>query len=96
MLAANMRIANYMLVPLQNVNPTRRPMVLEVLLTGLNQMHGDANMDFIERNRAHVIVVIDIVLMYAKQDILLRGHRETEEAINKGNFSEILKFHVKV
>ena len=51
--------------------------------TVLNQIHGDANMDFIERNCAHVKVVIDIVLMCAEQDIPLRGHRETEEAINK-------------
>ena len=49
----------------------------------LNQMNGDANIDFIERNRAHVKVVIDIVLMCAKQDIPLRGHTETDEPINK-------------
>lgn len=63
--------------------------------TVLNQIHGDANMDFIERNRAHFKVVIDIVLMCAKQDIPLRGHRETKEAINKGNFLEILNFRSK-
>lgn len=58
----------------------------------LNQIHGDANMDFIERNRGHVKVVIDIVLMCATNDIPLRGHRETKEAINKGNFLEIFNF----
>lgn len=61
--------------------------------TVLNQMDQDAaNMDFIERNRAHVKVVLDIIMMCAQQDIPLRGHRETEEALNKGNFLTMFKF----
>lgn len=55
-------------------------------------MHGDAgNITFVERNRQHVKVVLDIVMMCAKQDIPLRGHRETEETLNRGNFLEIFK-----
>lgn len=56
-------------------------------------MHRDAgNIAFVDRNRQHVKVVLDIVMMCAKQDIPLRGHRETEEAMNRENFLEIFKF----
>ena len=64
--------------------------------TVLNQMHGDAyNVAFIEKNRKHVKVVIDIVMLCAKNDIPLRGHRETAESLNKGNFLELFKFITK-
>ncbi len=39
---------------------------------------------FVEQNREHIKVVLDVVLFCAKQDILLRGHRESEEALNRG------------
>lgn len=62
----------------------------------LNQMNRDA-MDylFIERNRDHLKVVLDIVLLCAKQDIPLRGHREDADALNRGNFLELFKFMCK-
>ena len=64
--------------------------------TVLNQMHGDAyNVAFIERNRKHVKVVIDIVMLCAKNDIPLRGHRETAESLNKGTFLELFKLITK-
>ncbi len=53
--------------------------------TVLNQMHGDS-ISFIERNRQHVKVVLDVVMQCAKMEIPLRGHRETQEALNKGNW----------
>lgn len=59
--------------------------------TVLNQLHGDAPA-FVERNREHVKVVLDIAMLCAKLEIPLRGHRETEDALNKGNFLELFKF----
>lgn len=44
-----------------------------------------------ERNRDHIEVVLDIVLFCAKQDIPLHGHRESEEALNRGNFWELFR-----
>uniref|UniRef100_A0A8C9YWK2 TTF-type domain-containing protein n=1 Tax=Sander lucioperca TaxID=283035 RepID=A0A8C9YWK2_SANLU len=62
----------------------------------LNQMNRDAmDFSFIERNRDHLKVVLDIVLFCAKQGIPLRGHRENEDALNKGNFIELFKFMCK-
>ena len=59
-------------------------------------MNRDAmDYSFTERNREHLKVVLDIVLFCAKQDIPLRGHRETEDAVNKGNFLELFKFMCK-
>lgn len=62
----------------------------------VHQMNPDArNHDFIERNRDHLKVILDIVLFCAKQDISLRGHRETDEDLNKGNFLELFEFMCK-
>lgn len=47
--------------------------------------------DLIERNRAHVKVIIDILLFCAKQGIALRGHKEDTESLNRGNFLELFK-----
>ncbi len=47
--------------------------------------------DSIERNRAHVKVVIDILLFCAKQGTALRGHKEDTESLNRGNFLELFK-----
>lgn len=35
---------------------------------------------------------LSIAMMCAKLEIPLRGHRETEDAFNKGNFLELCKF----
>ncbi len=45
-------------------------------------MRDKVNASFVERNREHIKVVLDVVLFCAKQDIPLRGHRESEEALN--------------
>lgn len=60
--------------------------------TVLDQLNRDkVHASFVERNRDHIKVVLDIVLFCAKQDILLHGHRESEEALNKGNFGELFR-----
>lgn len=57
----------------------------------INQLNNDASdKSFIERHRQHIMTVIDLVLFCAKQDISLRGHRENVDALNKGNFLELL------
>uniref|UniRef100_A0A3B4X175 TTF-type domain-containing protein n=1 Tax=Seriola lalandi dorsalis TaxID=1841481 RepID=A0A3B4X175_SERLL len=56
----------------------------------INQLNNDASQSFIERNRQHLMVVIDLVLFCAKQEIPLRGHRENPDTLNKGNFLELL------
>ena len=59
--------------------------------TVLNQLHGHAPA-FVERNWEHAKVVLDIAMMGAKLEIPLRGHRETNDTLNKGNFLELFKF----
>ncbi len=54
-------------------------------------MRDKVNASFVERNREHIKVVLDVVLFCAKQDISLRGHRESEEALNRGNFLELFR-----
>ena len=54
--------------------------------TVVNQLHGDAPA-FVHRNRQHVKTVLDIALLCARMEIPLRGHRETEESLNKGRLS---------
>lgn len=55
----------------------------------INQLNNDASdKSLIDRHRQHIMMVIDLVLFCAKQEIPLRGHREN--ALNKGNFLELL------
>ena len=62
----------------------------------VDQMNQEAHdHDFIERNRKHLKVVLDIALFCAKQDISLRGHRETKEDLNNGNFLELFELMCK-
>lgn len=62
--------------------------------TVLNQLHSDTP-SFVERKREHIKVVLDIAMLCAKLEIPLRGHRETEDALNRGNFLELFKFMSK-
>lgn len=52
---------------------------MEIFLSRSTEAHAAS---FIERSRALINVVIDIVLLCAKQYILLRGHHENQEALN--------------
>lgn len=57
----------------------------------INQLNNDASdKSLIDRHRQHIMMVIDLVLFCAKQEIPLRGHRENPDALNKGNFLELL------
>jgi len=44
----------------------------------------------VETNRHYVKTVAEVLLLCAKQDLHLRGHREYSESKNQGNFREIL------
>ena len=45
-----------------------------------------------ERNRHYFHPISDVLLTCCKQDIALRGHRETDDSLNRGNFLEIYLF----
>lgn len=57
----------------------------------ISQLRGDTD-SVVRRNREHIKVVLDVVLFCAKQNLSLRGHRETAEAINRGNVVELFNF----
>jgi hypothetical protein len=59
------------------------------VLEQLDPMHGNAF--FVEKNRDVLKVILHVILFCAKQDIALRGHRETIEDSNRGNFLELLQ-----
>ena len=45
----------------------------------------------IKKNRHYIQAVSDVLLTCCKQNIVIRGHRETDESMNRGNFLEILE-----
>ena len=51
---------------------------------------GIARTEQISRNRHYIKTLAEIVLLCSHQEIALRGHREGEESMNKGNYLEIL------
>ncbi|CAM4564238.1 unnamed protein product [Lepidochelys olivacea] len=58
----------------------------------LNQLNREAmNTRLIGTDGEHIKGMLDIVLFCAKQQIALHGHREDQEALNKGNFLELFK-----
>lgn len=62
--------------------------------TVLNRLHGDS-VSQIEHNRQHVKVLLDVVLLCAKMEVSLRGHRETEDVTNRGNFCLLFEHTAK-
>ena len=52
---------------------------------------GNARADQVRRNRHYVKTIAAVLLLCARQDIgALRGHRESSDSLNRGNFLEIL------
>ncbi|KAF3856817.1 hypothetical protein F7725_017540 [Dissostichus mawsoni] len=49
----------------------------------------------VEENRSYIKTVADVLRLTATQNIAQRGHRESEESDNKGNFLEILEMIAK-
>lgn len=44
-------------------------------------------------NRLCMEHIIDLVLFLSKQELAFRGHNESENSINKGNFKELVELH---
>ena len=53
-------------------------------------MVGAARLKHVEKNVHYIKSIAEIILLCCQQNIGLRGHRESEESVNKGNFLEIL------
>lgn len=49
----------------------------------------------VQENRKYIKTVAEVLLLTSTQNIAQRGHRETEEADNRGNFLEILEMIAK-
>ena len=49
----------------------------------------------VQENRKYIKTVAEVLLWTATQNIAQRGHRETEEVDNRGNFLEILEMIAK-
>ena len=43
-----------------------------------------------EQNRYYIKTLAEVILFCAKQEIALRGHDESDESENKGNFLELI------
>ena len=51
---------------------------------------GTARAQLVKKNRHRIKMIAKILLLCARQDIALRGHRESADSSNRGNFLEIL------
>ena len=52
---------------------------------------GSARAQHIAKNVHYIRTVAEVILLCGQQEIALRGHRESEDLLNRGNFVEILK-----
>ena len=51
---------------------------------------GNARADQVRRNRHYIKIIAAVLLLCARQDIALCGHKESSDSLNRGNFLEIL------
>ncbi len=56
---------------------------------------GNARAEQVKSNRHYIKTIAEVLLLCARQDIGLRGHRESVESLNRGNFIEILMLVAK-
>ena len=52
--------------------------------------YGSSHAEAIQQNRHYLKAIVEVVLLCAKQDLALRGHREGPTSNNKSNLLEIL------
>ena len=54
------------------------------------------NENFVDDNRKHLmtssLIVFDVIVFCARQEIPLRGDDESDQSLNKGNFFEMIEF----
>lgn len=67
-------------------------MYIKTVDTGLTitDQLGSQRAELVRKNRHYIISIIEVLMICARQDISLRGHRESVESNNRGNFLEIL------
>ena len=58
--------------------------------SSIEEQLGIARAEQITNNRHYIKTLAEIVLLCSHQEIALRGHREGEESMNRGNYLEIL------
>ena len=63
--------------------------------TTLPDRLGSNRAEAIQQKRHYLKTIAEVVLLCAKQDLALRGHREGPTSNNKGNFLEILNVVAK-
>lgn len=51
---------------------------------------GNARAELVQKNRQYLKTIAEVLLLCARQDISLRGHRESADSTNRGNFLSIL------
>ena len=56
----------------------------------MSEQLGSNRSEMVKKNRHHFQAISDVILTCCRQDIALRGHRETADSLNRGNFLEIL------
>ena len=54
-----------------------------------------SNKKVVDENREYVKNIVKTLIFLGRQGISLRGHRENEESLNRGNFLELLMFQAK-
>ncbi len=56
---------------------------------------GNARAEQVASNRHYIKTIAEVILLCARQDISLRGHREAMDSTNRGNFLEMLSLVAK-
>ena len=59
--------------------------------TTISERMDSARIQQIESNRHYLKTITEILLLCSQQEIALRGHRESQTSVNRGNFLEILE-----
>ena len=56
---------------------------------------GSNRAELVKKNRHYIKTIAEILLLCSKQDLAFRGHDESANSCNKGNFKEILTLEAK-
>ena len=56
---------------------------------------GNARSEMIQKNRYYIKSLLEVLLLCSKQEISIRGHKESNNSMNRGNFLEILSLVAK-
>ena len=64
--------------------------------TTIENRLDSARMTVINENRHYMTVLMEVILLCARQNLALHGHCENESSHNRGNFLEILQLIAKL